>query len=270
MALTKCKECGKEVSKGAKLCPHCGIKNPGVKASDTLLGIVLIVFIIGVIGAITGGDEAQETQTQTAQQSAEEAAKEEALKKAFFENKESIISKAKGQLDGGHYEKALSVVSPYSHIDDPDLASVWSEARTGFLLADLKKIPASAFELNRVRYKELVDLHPENPIYKEKLAHYAGKIKEVEELQRKAKARTEMIEQQFSAWDGSHRNLERVIKAGMNDPDSYEHVETRYGDRGDHLIVSTTFRGRNAFNGMVVNTVRAKVAMNGDVLGVIE
>ncbi len=36
MALTKCKECGKEVSSLADICPHCGIKEPGVIAASNL------------------------------------------------------------------------------------------------------------------------------------------------------------------------------------------------------------------------------------------
>jgi hypothetical protein len=55
----------------------------------------------------------------------------------------------------------------------------------------------------------------------------------------------------------------------MNDPDSYDHVETRYSDKGDHLIVKTTFRGKNAFGGVVKNWVIAKVDLNGNVIEVI-
>ena len=84
------------------------------------------------------------------------------------------------------------------------------------------------------------------------------------------KTRTEIIEQQFSAWDGSHRSLTKLIKESMNDPDSYDHVETVYWDKGDHLIVRTTFRGKNAFGGVVKNWVKAKVDLNGNVIEVIE
>jgi hypothetical protein len=55
----------------------------------------------------------------------------------------------------------------------------------------------------------------------------------------------------------------------MNDPKSYEHVETRYADKGDHLIVKTTFRGKNAFGGVVPNWVIAKTDLDGNVLEVI-
>ncbi len=85
------------------------------------------------------------------------------------------------------------------------------------------------------------------------------------------KTRAEKIKEQFSAWDGSHRKLERLVKKAMNDPDSYKHDETVYWDMKDHLVVRTTFRGRNAFGGMVKNWVKAKVDINtGDVLEVME
>lgn len=81
--------------------------------------------------------------------------------------------------------------------------------------------------------------------------------------------RKEKIEKNFSAWDGSHRGLTELIKKSMNDPKSYEHVETRYADKGDHLIVITTFRGKNVFGGVVKNSVTAKVDLNGNVIEVI-
>jgi len=81
--------------------------------------------------------------------------------------------------------------------------------------------------------------------------------------------RKERIEKHFSAWDGSHRNLTKYIKKSMNDPDSYKHAETKYVDKGDHLIVITTFRGKNAFGGVVKNTVVAKVGLDGNVISII-
>lgn len=81
--------------------------------------------------------------------------------------------------------------------------------------------------------------------------------------------RKEQIEKQFSAWDGSHPGLTTLIKKTMNDPDSYKHVETVHWDKGDHLVVKTTFRGKNAFGGVVTNWVMAKVDLNGNVIEVL-
>ena len=85
-----------------------------------------------------------------------------------------------------------------------------------------------------------------------------------------AEQREKTIEAQFSAWDGSHRKLTEIIKKSMNDPKSYEHVETRYWDMGDHLIINTTFRGKNVFGGTVVNTIKAKVSFDGESVEILE
>ena len=81
--------------------------------------------------------------------------------------------------------------------------------------------------------------------------------------------RVERIEKNFSAWDGSHRGLTEIIKKSMNDPSSYEHDETVYWDKGDHLVVKTTFRGKNSFGGVVKNWMMAKVDLNGNVIEVV-
>jgi len=81
--------------------------------------------------------------------------------------------------------------------------------------------------------------------------------------------RTEQIEKHFSAWDGSHRGLTQLIKESMNDPDSYEHVEPVYWDHGDYLTVKITFRGKNAFGGVVTNQIVANVDLQGNVIEVL-
>lgn len=77
------------------------------------------------------------------------------------------------------------------------------------------------------------------------------------------------VESQFSSWDGSHPALTELIKKNMNDPDSYDHIETKFKDNGDHILVITKFRGANAFGGKVINTVTANVDFNGNVIEVL-
>lgn len=88
-------------------------------------------------------------------------------------------------------------------------------------------------------------------------------------LDKPTDSRKERIEQQFSPWDGSHRGLTRAIKDAMNDPRSYEHVETVYRDEGSRLWVRTTFRGKNAFGGVVKNWTEARVDLDGNVLEIL-
>jgi hypothetical protein len=86
----------------------------------------------------------------------------------------------------------------------------------------------------------------------------------------KAPTRQETIEKQFSVWNGSHKALEKLIKAGMNDPDSYKHVETHRWDMGEYILVKTTFRGKNAFGGIVTETVGAKVGIEGEIIEILK
>ena len=82
--------------------------------------------------------------------------------------------------------------------------------------------------------------------------------------------RNNQIKAQFSAWNGAHIQLERVIKKSMNDPSSFEHVQTTYNEYKDRLLITTTFRGNNAFGGKVVNTIKAYVDLNGNIIQIVE
>lgn len=80
--------------------------------------------------------------------------------------------------------------------------------------------------------------------------------------------RQQRIESQFSFLDGSQRNLVERVKSTMNDPGSFEHVETRFYDRGDQVFVHMKFRGANAFGGKVLNEVVADTDLDGKLLSV--
>jgi len=78
----------------------------------------------------------------------------------------------------------------------------------------------------------------------------------------------------FSGWSGSYRPLEKLIKLGMNDDKSYKHVSTTYRlslGRDPHAVVKTTFRGTNAYGGVVKQTVAARVDIRtGDIIQIVE
>lgn len=48
--LTPCKACHKEVAKTAKICPACGVKNPGMKAKDWLISLALFSLLVLAVG----------------------------------------------------------------------------------------------------------------------------------------------------------------------------------------------------------------------------
>lgn len=85
----------------------------------------------------------------------------------------------------------------------------------------------------------------------------------------KPKTRQEQIESMFSQYDGSFRPLERIVQNNMNDPDSYEHVETKYVDKDDHIIVVMKYRGNNAFGGKVLETIGARYYLDTNQIEVV-
>lgn len=87
---------------------------------------------------------------------------------------------------------------------------------------------------------------------------------------KKPETRSDKIKKQFSPWDGAHWKLGDVIEGAMNDPDSYEHDKTTYIDMGDHIVVTTIYRGRNAFGGMVRGSVSAKVSIDVQIIEIVE
>lgn len=85
------------------------------------------------------------------------------------------------------------------------------------------------------------------------------------------KRKAEFEEKCLSGWDGSNRELVRIVKENMNDPDSFEHVETLYRLYKDYAVVIMKFRGNNTFGGKVLNSVTAKVNIeDGSVISVQE
>ncbi|MCE9966799.1 hypothetical protein LZ654_18420 [Lelliottia amnigena] len=77
----------------------------------------------------------------------------------------------------------------------------------------------------------------------------------------------------FSGWDGSYRPLEKIIKANMNNDSSYKHVSTTYHlilNKDPHAIVKTTFRGTNAYGGVVKETIAARINVRtGEIISIV-
>ena len=78
------------------------------------------------------------------------------------------------------------------------------------------------------------------------------------------------IEEQFSPWDGSHRGLEKLIIESLNDPDSYEHIESSFAKDGDTIRVKTSYRARNGYGGMVTAYVLARYTNSGEIVEILE
>ncbi|MFW6277093.1 MAG: hypothetical protein ACOC1J_00380, partial [Prolixibacteraceae bacterium] len=82
--------------------------------------------------------------------------------------------------------------------------------------------------------------------------------------------RVQKLKEYFNPWQGDHIAVTRYVKMNMNDPGSFDHVETLYWDNGDHLIIQTKFRGENAYGAMVLNTIKAKVNLEGEIIEILD
>jgi hypothetical protein len=72
-----------------------------------------------------------------------------------------------------------------------------------------------------------------------------------------------------SGYDGSIRSVVKYVKNSMNDPDSFEHVETRTGFyEKESFIVSMKYRGKNPFGGVITKYIDLKVDYSGNVISV--
>lgn len=250
MALTKCKECGAEVSKKAKQCPKCGA--PAKKKTSFATWLVVALIVAGFVSSMVETGE----QAAASKQAANKAAKATEYFKAHTWD---VIGDINSKIKEKNYTDALGVIEKYLHTGDKELKALYKTAQAGAIVEELKTVPASDVEKNAKLYAQLVELEPTVKKYKTKLDSYKIKAD-----------RLTLIRSQFSAWDGSHNNLEKTIKASMNDPDSYEHDKTTYNDMGGYLLVVTQYRGKNGFGALVRGFVKAKVGLDGAIIKILE
>ena len=246
------------------------------------ISILVLLVLVGYLGGVDQRRTAEKLEAQKQQELAEHYAQvRQEIIADFNSNREEILSSAKKHLEAKEYQLVISSSEKYLVSGDKELSEVHATAKsklievqiikkTENLLAKLKSIPSTEYEKNNDLYKQLLAIHPTSEKYKNKIKHYSKKIKDEQRKQAVAKARKETLKKQFSSWDGSHRNLENIIKKAMNDPDSYEHDETVYWDMDDYIVVKTTYRGRNAFGGIVRNFVKAKISLDGQVLQILD
>lgn len=79
MALIECKECGKEISKSAQMCPHCGYKPRRTSLFTWLVTIfIAIPFVIGIFASST----TTTTEQLTPEQAEARKKKDEAIQRA--------------------------------------------------------------------------------------------------------------------------------------------------------------------------------------------
>ncbi|MDJ0838941.1 MAG: hypothetical protein QNK37_20645 [Acidobacteriota bacterium] len=67
----------------------------------------------------------------------------------------------------------------------------------------------------------------------------------------------------FSEWNGRHYDFAERVKFVLNDPASFQHVETRHMITDEGMVVIMKFRAKNAFNATVTKTWKALYSSDG-------
>ena len=156
------------------------------------------------------------------------------------------------------------------------LASMSEEDFEELENGNLSKIYLTQAKLN----SKFINLMKAQAPEREKIIKEVERIKEQKRIAQELEAerqkqeefkknRKENVEKQFSGWDGSHPKLSRMIEEKCRNPDSYEHIDTRYRDDGNSIYVITKYRAENGFGGMTIGTVSANVDFKGNVINIV-
>lgn len=70
--------------------------------------------------------------------------------------------------------------------------------------------------------------------------------------------------------NGRMYSLETLIQTQLNDPDSFEHVETQMEDKGKYMLVRIIARCKNAFGAKILTSFDVKLDFDGSVLSLKE
>lgn len=170
-------------------------------------------------------------------------------------------------------ENSLGTLKSFNLTQEQNNLYTFSTSNFGYnLILDLSENKINSLSVSFSETSMPVDLNEDGTINKKSLNHSISEIKKSIELDKQI-AKQEKIKEtfqlQFSAWDGSHIKLVRTVKDSMNDPKSFEHVETRYYfDKKNNEIIHVImkFRGTNAFGALILNTIKAKIDIDGNVL----
>lgn len=189
-----------------------------------------------------------------------------ALDANFQATKSEVLGEALLLVDSGNLAKANAVLARFAGLKDPDLVRVSNSVRLSLLRSELASLTPTP-QRQAAIYAAIAAIEPDNAIAVRMAADLGAALAKERDAAVTVASRAESIRHQFSFFDGSHRQVEKAIKARLQNPDSFEHVSTRLLDQGgDTFMVVCTFRGRNGFNGIVTNTAIAQVAPDGEVV----
>lgn len=82
--------------------------------------------------------------------------------------------------------------------------------------------------------------------------------------------RQQKIRHLFHPWKGYHYNLTETVKSAINDPNSFEHLDTKYLDKDSVLEVHMDFTEKNGFGGRVRHQIIVLSDLEGNIVKIIK
>ena len=193
MALKTCKECGKEISTKADKCPNCGAPIKKKSQVGCLGAVIIIIFVLILIGWISNLFEesreekrkieeqkiAAELQKKKEEERRIAAKKQEQQKQEFVNLIEEHYQSLLGYYNTKDFENAakkLDLFVTHNKRDYKDVEKMYREVSIWELEKKVRPIPASNISENLRLYKLLLELDPDSPKYKQKVAYYSTKM----------------------------------------------------------------------------------------------
>jgi hypothetical protein len=252
-----------------------------LRASISIPRWIVAVVCLGLVGwemsvGVAAADQREKlAEAKKLSDIAERAARARANTVAYFnDNKSSILAYIAANRDAGHLSDALGIVNNYLPlVNDSELVAAKRSIDLAQAKLDLPSEASLPLERRAAMFKLLSEEDPGNTELASKAKSLGDELAQEEALHKAEKdrlaliaRRRSLIQANFSGFDGSMPKVAAEVKRHMKNPDSYEHVETRYVDTGERIVVITTYRGTNSFNAVVPTTERYEIDENGNVL----
>ena len=235
-------------------------KRTGRKKS-IIIGVLAFVVITTVAGYIT--DQRTEAKIM-------DAIKNGDIAKAnlILSEHPSVIKKdLKDEI--ANYNSYDYFINVLRNLSDEDFAKIKNgdDTKVIFKNADLNKLMLAKIRAEDDKSTKVIQFDEAEA----KRIENEKQIAAAQEIVKKGKERMEKIKRQFSSWDGSHIQLERILKKNLKDPDSYQHIESSYKflDNGN-IKVYLKYRAKNSFGGYNIGVIAGEVTVDGTVLSVEE
>lgn len=98
-----------------------------------------------------------------------------------------------------------------------------------------------------------------------------AKLAETQKIHKENEMKKAKFEEEcFTGMDGYNLPLVKYVKEHLHNPDSFEHVETKFILKDSYALVFMKYRAKNGFNALILNTITAKVDFDCQVVEIIE